>query len=83
MLFLRSTQPPSHAVVPVGHPVFTHAPAEQTSPVAHALPHAPQFAPSVVVSTQSVPQRVLPGAQPHLPAMQTSTVSHATPQSPQ
>jgi hypothetical protein len=37
-----------------------HAPAAQTSPLAHACPHPPQFAASVCVVTHALPQRVHP-----------------------
>jgi hypothetical protein len=38
-------------------------PPWQVSPAAQALPHAPQLAGSVLVSTQVLPQRVSPRAQ--------------------
>jgi hypothetical protein len=41
----------------------THAPAAQRSPEAHAWPQAPQFAVSVCVVTQALPQSVQPGWQ--------------------
>jgi hypothetical protein len=41
-----------------------HAPAVQISPDAHDLPHAPQFLPSRVTSTQIAPHLVVPVGHP-------------------
>jgi hypothetical protein len=40
--------------------VVVHTPTEQTCPVVHALPHAPQFAASLAVSVHTPLQRVPP-----------------------
>jgi hypothetical protein len=52
----------------------------------HVVPHAPQFAPSLVVSTHAPEQSVRPVPQPlveHAPDEQTSPVAHAFAQLPQ
>jgi hypothetical protein len=54
--------PPPQVVSPAPQPV-AHVPSEQTMPASHALPHAPQFFPSSLVSMQASPQRVVPPRQ--------------------
>ena len=56
-------------------------PAEQTSPEAHAVPHVPQLAGSLVTSTQAVPHFVVPPVHwsAHAPAEQTSPEAPACP----
>ena len=44
---MTSTHDVPHSTVPGGH-VVMHTPAEQTLPVAHGVPHAPQFAADVM-----------------------------------
>ena len=46
---------PVQLVSPAWH-VSAHAPFEQTSPAGHGVPHAPQFAVSVLRLTQAEPQ---------------------------
>jgi hypothetical protein len=73
-----------HVVVPAPQ-VAAHLPALQTSPPLHAVPHAPQFAPSDFVSTHDEAHFVVPPPQPaaHAPAEQTSPAPHFFPQAPQ
>jgi hypothetical protein len=49
------------------------APFEQNWPEGHAFPQPPQLAGSSSVSTQALPQRVVPPRQvtPHVPVEQT------------
>src|SRR6185312_7895862 len=69
--FCVSTQmePPSalHSVVPPRQ-VTPHLPVEQTWPVGHAFPHAPQLAGSFCVATQEAPQSVAPPLQARPPS---------------
>jgi hypothetical protein len=60
-------------------------PAEQISPAAHAVPHAPQLAVSLCVSTQAALQATRPVAHPvlHAPELQTWLDPHAVAQVPQ
>jgi hypothetical protein len=60
-------------------------PTEHTSPVAHALSHAPQLLESTDVSTHFVPHFVVPPAQTraHAPFTQTSPEGHALSHDPQ
>ena len=60
-LLRRSTQAAPHAVRPVVQPVVVHTPAEQTSPVMHALLQAPQWFGSDVMFTQLPWQSTSPG----------------------
>ena len=62
-----------------------HAPAVQTSPAAHSLPHLPQFFALMLVSTHRSPQRVVPPEQtkPQLFTEQTWSVGHGVSQAPQ
>jgi hypothetical protein len=61
-----------------------HFPAEQVPP-AHAVPHAPQLAASVWVSTHVVPHWVFGGLQGAVqtPEMQVSLAPHCVPHAPQ
>jgi hypothetical protein len=64
--------------------VDPHALSEHTWVDEHAVPHAPQFAPSEVRSTHWVPQRVSPVWHVHWPPAHCSWVrSHAVVQLPQ
>ena len=61
-------------------------PIAQNAPVAHVLPHAPQFAGSFSVSMQRPLQRVCPAGQSgmrHIPSWQTWFVAQLLPQAPQ
>ena len=58
-------------------------PALQTSPVAHALPHAPQFAGSLDGSTQAVPHVIWPAGHTQAPALQVCPMPQALPHAPQ
>jgi hypothetical protein len=79
-----STHAPPQKRCPIGHIVaFVHAPEMQSSPIAHAFPHAPQFMLLPLVSTQVVPHNVVPGVQAHLPAMHACPSLQRVPQSPQ
>jgi hypothetical protein len=74
------------AVEPMGH---RHTPITQPWPAGHALPHEPQLALSVCVSTQvcaaPMPQIVRGAVQStrHAPAMQLCPIGQALPQAPQ
>jgi hypothetical protein len=64
----------------------THAPARHDEPVAQALPHEPQFAASVWVSTHACPQASVPAGQlsMHFPAAQKGRGAlQGEPQAPQ
>jgi hypothetical protein len=56
-------QAPLQKVSPAGQ---THAPSWQVCPPTHALPHAPQFAGSLVRSMQATPHGVYPALQSKL-----------------
>jgi hypothetical protein len=58
---------------------------EQTCPLAHLVPHAPQLSPSTFVSTQRLPHLTVPPPQltAHAPCEQTSPVPHLVPHAPQ
>ena len=59
------------------HSLATHEDAPQLTP------HAPQFAGSLVRSTQAPPQEDVPAAQVHAPRSQLSVAPHARSQVPQ
>ncbi len=63
----------------VGGHETAHAPPAHVSPAAHATPHAPQFAASVIVLTHDDPQPVCPTGHEssQAPAEQTSPAAHA------
>ena len=66
--------------------VLTHLPPTQWVPEGQILPQAPQLALSVLVLTHTgatVPQRVVPFAQPHFPLTQTWPAGQIVPQAPQ
>ncbi len=71
-----------HAMVPDGH-VVTHAREAHSAPAPQAMPQAPQFAGSDVMSVQVPAQRLCPTPHWHSPAMQCSPPVHAAPQAPQ
>ena len=74
-------QMPSQSWVPAGQ---VHEPSTQVVPSEQAWPHDPQLAGSVLVSTQSAPHAVVPGAaHEHLPPAQVCSAEHAVPQLPQ
>jgi hypothetical protein len=84
---VRSTQPtPGQSVCPLAQP---QTPPEQVSPVGQGLPHPPQWAGSVCVSTQSGSPResVHRAREPHelaqTPAAQTWPAWQLSPQLPQ
>jgi hypothetical protein len=96
----RSTQraaiPVPQVISPAGHIAggAAHMPARQLSPAAQRRPHAPQFAASVAVLTQRVPQRVLiaghiapasfvPVGAAHTPARHVCPAAHRRPHIPQ
>ena len=62
---------------------LAHEPAAQDWEAAHLVPHAPQFAGSVFVSTHFPLHRVSVPAHPHWPFAQTWPVGHACPHDPQ
>jgi hypothetical protein len=76
-----STHEPPQSCVADGH-IETHALDAQTIPP-HELPQPPQFAPSLVVSTQVVPHVVRPAAQVHVPATQAWADPQLAPHAPQ
>lgn len=71
---------PDPLSVPASPPV--HTPAVQVWPVAHFLPHRPQFKMSVRVLTHALLQLAKPLAQ-HKPALHWDVPLHTTPQAPQ
>jgi hypothetical protein len=76
--------PPVPPVVPPVPPVPPEqTPAEQLCPVAHAWPHAPQFAVSLLVFTQAAPQNVCPLGHWQLPATHERPPSQALLHAPQ
>jgi hypothetical protein len=66
----------------VAHDVW-HCPPEQTLPVAHAAPHAPQWAALESVSTQLPEHWASPAWHTQLPFVQLVPNEHAVPQLPQ
>ena len=82
------TQEPPQLVVPIGHEV-TQLPPEHTWLPEHAMPHLPQLAPSLLVSTHLPPHAVKPASQltSHVPLLHTAEplagVGHLLPQVPQ
>jgi len=61
-----------------------HWPAAHTCVAGHAMPHIPQFEPSVWRSLHvSLPQTTSPGGHPHWPLSQVSVPGHALPHFPQ
>jgi hypothetical protein len=72
--------PPQTFGVPVGH---AHAPLVQLAPVAHLVPHEPQFVVSLDRSAHVVPQLTLPVGHTQSPAVQVAPVGQALPQLPQ
>lgn len=81
------TQTPPQAVSPAMQVrVLRQVPPMHAWPVEQALPHEPQLAASVLVSTQAAPQRVCPIGQSggrHAPPLQLSPIAQALPQAPQ
>ena len=65
--------------------VVPHLPAAQTSPLLHAVPHAPQFFGSSWVSKQALSHWVSPPGQTtaHPLSVHTSPATHLVPQVPQ
>jgi hypothetical protein len=61
------------------HCVEKQLPSAQVVPAAQAWPHMPQFALSVCVSTQAVPQVERPGLHAHAPAAQLWPGGQITP----
>jgi hypothetical protein len=74
---------PLHAVMPTGH---RHKPPKHHVPALHVLPHAPQLALSVLVSTHPPLQLVVPpehAAEEHAPPWQVWVLVHIVPHAPQ
>jgi len=61
----------------------THLLAAHTVSTVHAVPHAPQFALSFVVSVHAVPHSVVVPEHTHAPAVHVKPVVQALPQVPQ
>jgi len=80
-----STPAPWHRVAPAVQlvPQVPHAPPLQTCVDAHALPHRPQFIPSVCAFTQAPPQAVRPEGHSHAQFRHDCPVPHAFPHQPQ
>jgi hypothetical protein len=69
------------SIVPAGH---TQAPAVQTRPTSHALPHPPQLPTSFIVFTQKVPHVVCAHVALQVPFEQnTALAGHTLSQEPQ
>jgi hypothetical protein len=77
-----STHAPAQAVS-VDAQLAPHALCEQTWFVAHAVAQVPQWAGSVVVSTQTPPQSVCPPVQAQAPALHVCPPVQTFPQLPQ
>jgi hypothetical protein len=77
-----SVHTPAQICSSCGHP---HFPSAQVADEGHAIPHAPQFAASVDVSTHDVPHdtRPIAHAASHAPAEHASPASHTWPHEPQ
>jgi hypothetical protein len=75
-LVKMSVQLPPHTISPAAH---WHVPPAQVWPPMHVVPHVPQFALSLAVSTQALLQFVspVPQAPAHAPEEQTSPAAHA------
>jgi hypothetical protein len=77
-----STQAAPHSLSDPAQPL-AHLLCEHTIPVPHAVPHAPQFFGSEVVSTQAFEQVVCPARQPQTPALQACPLAQTLPHLPQ
>jgi hypothetical protein len=80
----KSAHQPLHEVMPAAH-VGLHCSSEQTCPVAHVFPQAPQSSGDVVVSQRS-PQTTSSGLHPrnvHAPFWHRSIGAHALPHASQ
>jgi hypothetical protein len=60
-----------------------HVPFEQNCPLGHGLPHAPQFRPSLSMSTHAPEQLVKVAVHWQLPSEHTAFDPQACPQPPQ
>jgi RNA polymerase subunit RPABC4/transcription elongation factor Spt4 len=60
-----------------------HIPLVHICPVAHARPHAPQWAVLVLVFTQAPLHTVWPAGHAHVPPEHDCPLAHTTPQPPQ
>jgi hypothetical protein len=82
-LLFRSTQPPPQSVWPVGQ-LLMQVELEQSSSGWQAMPHAPQFAGSLVVSMHWSVQFMSMAGHVHVPISQVICGSaQAVPQAPQ
>src|SRR5262245_37229043 len=82
MFVVTSMQLEPHLVRPAPQ-LVPHTELEQTCPLGHALPHAPQFIASEVMLTHAVPHFVKPAAHWHTPAVHVWPVVHAVVHEPQ
>lgn len=66
-----------------GPHIEAHLPFEQSHPLSHAEPHAPQFAESACRLAHVPPQFVVPCGQAHLPLAHVADMTQAAPHEPQ
>jgi hypothetical protein len=73
---------PLHAIIPDGQ---AHEPLAHIWPPAQVFPHEPQFAESVIVSTQLPLHAIWPDGHErrHMPALHVRPLGHALPHAPQ
>jgi hypothetical protein len=77
----RTAHPVEHVTLPLGQ---VQAPATHVAPGLQALPHAPQWAGSVIVFAHTVPQRLGDAVgQLHAPAVHVAPTAQACPHEPQ
>jgi len=79
----QTIPPPTVQIVLGRLHITVHREAAQNCPAGHALPHAPQFAALVDVSTHAPPQNDCPLGQRHAPMTQLCPPEHALPHAPQ
>jgi hypothetical protein len=78
-----STQAPEQSVWPAGQ-LAAQAPLAQTGVAPEqAWSQSPQWAGSLLTSTQAGPQSLVPAGQPQVPPLQTCPAGQAAPQLPQ
>lgn len=74
------THTPLHVISPAGH---AHADDWHVVPFVQTLLHVPQSSEFIVVSMQTSPHSLKPGAQPHWPLPQSRPGEHAFEHMPQ
>jgi hypothetical protein len=74
--------PPPQATMPAGQAPTVHVPPEHRDPDGQTFPQAPQFAPSVDVSTHAALQDVSPGRQVQAAETHACVAAHDAPHAP-